>query len=259
MLTLHELQNKFVEGLNAENNSIFSYINSNPKISAIAHLNIYQSSIFGALQKTLNEIFPVCKKLVGNEFFIAMINEYIEKNVSYSPDLANYGSHFSDFISEFKPVKSLPYLPDIARLEWAWHAIYSARQTKKLDMEGLASCYATSGEKIIFHLPPNSFLLSSPYPVHRIWELNQDSCNLNQTIILENNVQYYFLVWRKELEMRIDLLDAIEWQILEYVKAKFNLGELYEKINEMFPKINFETLLPSLFAKGWLTEFEIEW
>ena len=257
MLTLIELQKKFSDGLNIEDNDILNYIRDDMKLSAKEHLQIYQNSIFGAKQKTLKDIYSVCFKLVGQEFFIAMINEYIPKNKSQSADLANYGAHFADFICTYQPAKCLPYLADVARLEWAWHQLFYSPDPKGINFQELEKYYIASPEKIIFCLSPGSTIISSPYPIHQIWAANQDDNNNDQTIVLSENEMFYFFVWRNGLQMRIDLLNPDEWQILTWIKNKPSFNELCTKIDDELPNVNFVELLPNLIRQGWLSEFAI--
>lgn len=257
MQSLHDLQSQFVHDLIHNSEDIFLYIRSSEKLSAKEHLAIYQSSIFGAKQKVLNEIYTVCNKLVGEEFFIAMINEYIPTTISRAPDIADYGADFSDFIADFQPAKSLPYLADVARLEWAWHRIFYARPLQEIDFQKLAECYQNSGDKIIFSLPLDSFLIFSPYPIHQIWEVNQNSYTGDQTVLLPVNEKFYYLVWRKESEMRIDLLNDAEWQILNWIQANFTLSEISERMISELPHVNLEEVLPTMVSKRWLADFNI--
>lgn len=257
MQSLRDLQKLFVKGLDSKDDGILEYIQPSTKLSAKEHLRIYQSSVFGAKQKVLSEIYPVCQKLVGDEFFVAMINQYIPNTISRSPDLASYGADLFSFVKEFAPAKSLVYLSDVVRLEWAWHKIFNAPTSKGIDFQKLAVCYVDAGEKIIFSLPPDSSLLASQYPIHLIWEVNQDAYEGDQTVILSEKMQFYFLVWRNELTMRMDFLSSIEYQILTWIKAKFTLGEICEKVSELLPDIKFEEMLPSMVQQGWLAAFEI--
>lgn len=257
MLTLRELQEQFVKGLNSEDNAVLEHIKSNTRLSAKEHLAIYQSSIKGALQKALREIYSVCHKLVGDDFFIMIMNGYIGHNKSHSSNLAGYGEHLPDFIAGFIPAKSLPYLADVARMEWAWHTLYEAPKSKGMDFEKLASCYSTAGEKIIFKLPPGSTLLDSAYPVHQIWEVNQPDYAGDQTIILPDRVNYYYLIWSKDLVMRIDILQLEEWQILTWMHERFIWGDICDKVSTMLPNINLEEILPKLVQNGWIAEFDV--
>ena len=121
MLSLHELQKQFSSSLKNDDGAISNYI-SNP-----SHFKIYQNSILGTLQKALKEIYPVCLKLVGDEFFLDMVTIYINENPSFSPDLNEYGATLPNFINQFKPAETLAYLSDVTKLEWAWHRAYHAK------------------------------------------------------------------------------------------------------------------------------------
>lgn len=257
MSQLHELQKRFVAALNSNDDAIFTLIQPTAYLSAQEHLAIYQSSITGALQKALKEIYPVCRKLVGEDFFIGMINPYIEHYSSQAPDLASYGEHLADFIATFPPAMSLPYLADVARLEWAWHSLFTARASRGVAFDQLAAQSETQGERIIFLMPPKSSLLTSPYPIHRIWEVNQDDYTNEQAIVLPDNARFYYLVWRKELGMRIDLLERETWQILTWMQAKVPWGEICEKVSQTLPQVDLESWLPQSVSTGWIAEFEI--
>lgn len=257
MPTLAELQTKFVAGLNKKDNDILNYIDTRQHLSAADHLHIYQSSIFGIKQKSLQEIYSVCQKLVGEVFFIAMINQYIPTRESRASDLAKYGEDLPIFIQHYTPADCLPYLPDVARLEWAWHALFTAQEADGIDFQSLANYYAQSPEKIIFILAPSGTLLSSPYPVHRIWEVNQDDYEGDEMITLPKNEMFYYFIWRQGIQMRIDLLEIDEWTLLNSIKKKLTLDILCKEVCDALPDIRFEELLPRVVSKGWLGGFEI--
>ena len=99
MLTLLELQKQFADGLNEKNDSILSSIKISKAIGPPEQLNIYRSSLISSLQKISKEIYPVCEKLVGHDFFLKMIDQYISFNPSTSFDLNQYGESFADFIA----------------------------------------------------------------------------------------------------------------------------------------------------------------
>lgn len=251
MLSLNELQREFIKGLRSESNEILKMICSN-QLSSHDHLEIYRKSVMGSFQKVLKEIYPVCLKLVGEEFFIAMINIYIEKTVSTSTDIGNVGRNFSDFVANFAPSESLPYLSDVAKLEWAMHSIFSAPDSPRFDFEKLHRCIQTSEGEIIFILPSGSHLLSSSYPVHRIWEMNQENYTGDQTITLEQNMVYYFLVWKDNLHMRIDQLTRYNWIVVNCFHQNKSLNEICSELSQ---EVDVVEVLPDMVKKGWLVDF----
>jgi hypothetical protein len=259
MTTLHDIQKDFVDSLiSAENKAIFQHIERSQHLTQQQHVDIYRRNILGTFQKTLEAIYAVCFKLVGEEFFSGMAQIYMTSAYSHSPDLEDYGSDFADFISDFSPAKSLPYLADVARLEWAWHRIFSAPDQPEFDFQALANCFETDGDRIIFLLPEESFLLSSPYPIHQIWEMNQDHYSGSQTLILEDGTQHYFFIWRHGIELRIDSLTHLEWELLSRLKNQLCLGEIQMQLSQHFPEANLVEILPILIQRKWLVGFRLK-
>lgn len=256
MLSLYDIQKNFIAALRDEKNAnaIFAYINPTTKLSVHEHFFIYKNSIIGALQKTLQAIYFVINKLVGDDFFIGMANYYIAKTPSYSSDLSDYGATFANFIADFPPAQSLPYLADVAHLEWASHSLFSVADNPIMNFQKLAACY-TAGNDLLFLLPNGSSLLHSVHPIHRIWEVNQSSYTGDQTIILEENMEYYFLIWRQNQEIRIDLLTHTEWQILTWINEKLTLSALCETAAQLLPNADVTEILPQFVSRGWLVDF----
>jgi len=161
MKSLFDIQKEFADALNNQDDSILNEIVSSDVMSAKEHLAIYQNSMIGVLQKTLSDIYPVCLKLVGEDFFIHMINNYISQTPSYSPDLSEYGHHFASYVAEYPGASSLVYLSDLVKLEWAWHQLFNKPDSQLFDFQKLAACDRDSQEHIVFLLPPCSELISS--------------------------------------------------------------------------------------------------
>src|SRR3546814_3289038 len=89
------------------------------------------------------------------------------------PQLLHYGDRFADFLAGFKPVRALLYLPDVARLEWARHEAYFAGHADPLDPAALAGMPPERYLELALDLHPAVRLVTSWYPIDRIWEANQ--------------------------------------------------------------------------------------
>lgn len=254
MFTLEQCQHLFAAGLKSSNTDILNLITPH-SVSAAHEFAIYQNSVIGLKQKSLQTIYAVCHRLVGTEFFIAMITEYIQQTPSRSADLAHYGATLAEFIEHFIPAKSLPYLPDVARLEWAWHRLYSHRFTAPLDFQKLQLRYQENNSDIIFILGDHCTLLQSIYPVHQIWEVNQPTYAGDQTVILEDSQGFFYLIWCKELVNHINSLEKPVWQLLFYISQQWRLEDIYQALIEEFPDIDFSLLLSHVIDQGWVIDF----
>ncbi|MEM8643687.1 MAG: DNA-binding domain-containing protein [Pseudomonadota bacterium] len=131
---------------------------------------VYRNNVYAGLINTLEGRFPATAKLVGEDFFRAMCREYVEGTPPVSAVLLNYGADFPDFIGGFPPASAVPYLADVARIEWAWHAAYHAADAEPLSQEALTVLGARA-EATAFKLHPSASVVRSRYPVITIWEL----------------------------------------------------------------------------------------
>jgi hypothetical protein len=254
MTALSRLQHEFLAGIyHPSTTSLFlNYIQANPLVSRETQFAIYRNSIIGRLQKALKAIYPVCYKLVGHDFFMHLATCYIEETPSYSPDLNTYGENLPDFIRDFPNTETLPYLADVASLEWAWHRLYGAPDSSAFDFQKLADLYADAGEEIIFLLPPRTTLLTSRYPIHRIWEINQLDYTEDTTITLEADQTFAIFIWQQQHVFRINLILPVEWQILSWFQQGLTLGRVCECAGELFPDLNIAELLPDFVKNGWI-------
>lgn len=132
----------------------------------------YRSNYFSRLISTLEAQFPVTSQLVGQDFFSALVQEYATRFPPSSPFLSQYGKDFSNFLMDFEPVQQVPYLPDVARLEWA----RAIAQT----VIGLPPRPLSSEEDILhaLNLPVSlalgASLVHSAYPIGTIWARHQE-------------------------------------------------------------------------------------
>jgi hypothetical protein len=133
-------------------------------------LGVYRNNVYASLIDALANRFPMAARLVGDEFFRAMARVYVEKDPPRSPILLFYGEGFPGFVADFPPAMPVPYLADVMRLEWAWHAAYHAADVEPLPLAALREA-AWGASEVSLTLHPSLHVVRSPYPVITIWQL----------------------------------------------------------------------------------------
>ncbi|MCK5432550.1 MAG: putative DNA-binding domain-containing protein [Gammaproteobacteria bacterium] len=263
MISLEQLQEHFYAAIfehgsdNHTTSKLGHYINETEGLSSIDHFNIYKGSITASLNRTLREIYPVCNRLTGDNFFNAMGKEYMRNTPSRSADLANYGEDFQSFIANFKHTENLPYLPDVARLEWAWHRAFNAADESGIDLAALGKVSEADKPHIVFYLPTSASLIASEFPIHHIWQVNQpDFKGDDQVDLDEGGIK--LLVWREDYTMRIDPLDDVEWSILNEIETGNTFDTVCSHLCRHDPAPDIENILPALVQRGWIASFLIE-
>lgn len=133
---------------------------------------VYRNNVAHGLSRALAQRFAVIERLVGAEFFAAMARVYLAAHPPASPRLFLWGGDFADFLAGFPPVRGLPYLPDVARLEWLRGEAYHAADAAPVPAEALARAAAAAGA-VRLGLHPSLRLFRSRLAAVTIWQANQ--------------------------------------------------------------------------------------
>lgn len=142
--------------------------------------NLYQTNLIACLAST----YSVVAQLVGQDCFQQMAKQYIKTFPSRSPNLNDYGDNFPEFINTIAEVGSLPYLSDIARLEWLYLQCQNEEAAIAVSWEATAELFAQFGLGLCFKLQPHVRLLQSHYPIDDIWHWHQQ--HQQETLTLSN-------------------------------------------------------------------------
>jgi hypothetical protein len=193
---------------------------------AAQRLRIYRNNVLTSLTNALGDVYPVVARLVGEGFFRHAAHAYIGRHPSRSGNLHEFGAAFPEFLRGFAPARRLPYLGDVARLEWAWHESFHAPEHPPLDLARLAAVPDSEHENLRFTLHSAARLVASPYPMLRIWEVNQDGYAGESEVSLDAGGEQV-LVARPELEVMVHRLAAGEFAFLRALSERQTLGGAY--------------------------------
>jgi hypothetical protein len=167
--------------------------------------SVYRNNVIGGLVGALSERFPVCLRLVGEEFFRAMAQCYACAFPPCVPMMFEYGDTFANFVSSFEPAGALPYLPDVARLEYAVGRAYHAADAAPLPLNIVRSLPAHGLDEATASFHPSMQVVPSRYPMLSIWR--RDMSN-EETTQLELARGEDVLVVRPYLDVEVSELPA---------------------------------------------------
>ncbi len=135
--------------------------------------DIYRNNVREGLVGALEARHPVTSRLVGKPFFAILADHFIAAHPPRSPVLLEWGDAFGDFTAAFEAAESVPYLPDIIRLEGARNRAYHAADMDLLLPDRLAAIDSDELEDLVLTPHPAMTILRSAFPVATIWEMNQ--------------------------------------------------------------------------------------
>jgi hypothetical protein len=218
MPSLHELERAVAAGIYAADPAAAAHVRAG-RFPAEQHLQVYRHNVFESLTGALKAVYPVVERLVGEGFFRYAAEAYIRRHPPASGNLHDFGGGFAAFLTAFAPAAALVYLPDVARLEWAWHEAFHAADAPALALERLAEVPSARYGELRFTLHPSARLIESEYPCLRIWQVNQPDWSGDETVDLaEGGVR--LLVIRRGLEVRIEPLSPGEHALLAALAAR---------------------------------------
>lgn len=169
---LRETQARFADALLGGDSAAADLIRGGA-LTPARRLEIYRHNVMTNLRGALRDIYPVVERIVGEAFFLHAADQFIAETPSRSGDLNRFGVEWADFLSTYSHAAELPYLADVARLEWAWHECFHGADRDALDLARLADVPPEEHADLCFKLHPAVRLLASSYPLLRIWQVNQ--------------------------------------------------------------------------------------
>src|SRR5476651_119238 len=135
-----------------------------------ARLAIHRHHIARSLANALAGTFPTVQALVGADFFRRIAGAFVARHPPTQPVLAEYGSDFAGFLAAEEAMHGLPYLADMARLDWALNVAFHSPRSLGADLAGVLPEALLSK---VLTLVPGAALVRSRYPIDRIWTASQ--------------------------------------------------------------------------------------
>lgn len=246
MPSLREIQQEIMRilvlGGNAE---IPAFIR--PGARAMRGLEAYRNTARTNLHNALRGVYPVVERLVGKGFFTFAAEKHIDSIPSTSGDLNRYGVEFPAFLRSFQPAAGLPYLADVAALEWACHQVHGAPEAHPGAFDHLRTVAPEDYGRLVPRLHPAVRLLKSPYPILDIWRKNQSAYDGDRSVSLSQGGDT-LLVRRTPAGIEIERLDPAEWHLL----LQSSLGACLEQTLSGLPDFDLAAVLARHSGTGVL-------
>ncbi len=221
------------------------------------HLAIYRNNVLENLTGALEAVYPVVRRLVGDVFFHYAARQYACLHPSVSGDIHCFGSSLADFLVNFLGARDLVYLPDVARLEWLLHETFHAADHPALDLQRLAELPADHYPQIRFKLHPACRMMTSRYPVLRIWETNQPGYVGEDRVKLEEG-GLNLLIHRPQFTPEIVSLSSSGYVLLQAFSSGLSLNHALPLALSAQPDFAFGAFLREQVGQSVLVDFYLE-
>jgi len=222
-------------------------------IGAGERLDIYRSTFASVLTTALRLSYPAVYCLVGAAFFEAAARSFIERHPPQCACLDDYGAEFPDFLSGFAPASSLPYLPDVARLEWAVSRALHAADAEPLDARRLAALDDGEQGRVTFAPHPSLAFVQAQYPADDIWRAVLEEDDAALSAIDPEASRAWLLVQRLPGGVEVRRMSESAWRFTAALSAGRSLAAALAAAGD----IDAPALLAEHLAAGRFADFSL--
>jgi hypothetical protein len=197
-----------------------------PHGSIGARWEIHVSGYVSRMAEALQNDYPAVHRIVGSRVFRDLARRYLGTHPSRSFDLGRAGQYLPAFLRDDTLSERLPFLPDLARLEWAIADACVAVDAEPLRWRQLTAFDPATILDLQLKLIPGTSWIGSDYPLLDLWECRnlQD----HEISIPVEGRESIVLVHRSGLAVRCRSLRPEQAMLLAIVRRGCSLAELLE-------------------------------
>ena len=201
-------------------------IRSTPELDAAERMNIYSQGYFLRLRDALAEDFEAVQKSLGKTEFDRVTRDYLAYNPSRSPTLGEAGRWFPDFLDRHPVSTKNPWLPQLARLEWAVVEAFFAREIPAGDFQKLARWSPEEWASARAVLDPSVKLFKMSWPTLKFWQLRNEKTSVKRPT---QAAAEYLIVLRDDKWVNVHSLDPVEFELLRLLDQGLTLGTIAQR------------------------------
>jgi hypothetical protein len=167
-------------------------------------LAAYQANGHELAERSLRAAYPVVAALVGGDSFATMACELWHRHPPVRGDLACWGDALPAFVDHNPQLADVPYLADVARVEWALHRAAGAPDAGA-DPASFALLTQADPATFTLRLAPGTAVVTSDWPVASLVtaHLHEDPSLAVAAGRVQARAAECARVWRQGLRPRI--------------------------------------------------------
>lgn len=203
---------------------------------------VYRNTSARGAVEALRASFATVNELLGEDGFTLAALEFRREQQPAGPVMSDYGAGFPAWLAGQPWTCELPYLADVARLDWLWLESFLAAGADALPRQYGAN------SRIALHPATRFAWLATP--ALTIWQAHREPEGFDQ---LEP-------AWREEgalftrpgLCVRVEAIDAACHRLLLACATPARVDECVAAVASDFPEADFPALLQRCVASGAL-------
>jgi hypothetical protein len=217
-------------------------------LQARESLAVYADMYLARLIDALRETFPNLARLLGDETFAALAEDYVRRHPSEHHDIGRAGRLLPDFLRQH-PDPERPDLADLAELEWARQCVFFAASPPPIGAEAFARLEAAELARTWLLLSPALRVLHLDHAVAPLWRRLESGERPDAPAVNRSALA----VWRRGAEVFHCPLALDEAAALERASGAGTLPEICESFAAREdPSAAAHGAIASWLAEGWV-------
>lgn len=191
--------------------------------------DVYRNNRAMSLIDSLRSTYPAVCKLTGEAFFGAAARSYIDRYPPPGPVMAEFGSEFSAHLQTLPNSEKVPYLADVAKLEWRWLQCYHSADAAVLELSALAQLSGDEITDVSLVCHPALFAMKSAWPIGSIWTVCTQG---EQTTVSAASVDMKqaecVVITRPGIQVLTNIVPEPGWVFLNALQTGSSIGDAAE-------------------------------
>jgi hypothetical protein len=212
-------------------------------------LKAYQANGHALAVRALQAAYPVLTQLLGEDSMGDLARAYWHAFPPQRGDLAHWGEGLEGFVAQSMQLQDVPYLPDVARLEWVLHSLATLEDATP-DPNSLALLTTEDPNTLWLRLAPGTTIVCSDWPVATLHAAHGDNGPSFDDVsrLLQAGVAEDAVIWQQGFQARVRPAQAGETAFLRNLLVQVSLGPALDAS----PNLDVSNWLPLAVQSGLL-------
>lgn len=214
---------------------------------------VYRNTALQAALSALAATYPTVEQLLGEEGFAAIALRFARSVRPVSPMLSDYGETFADWLALQPALGDLPYLADVARIDWMCVEAHRAADASLLDQGALADSTPESWMKRRAALHPATRISWFRLPAPSIWLAARDG--MLDAAFEPDWCAEGVLVTRPVDAVQVVRIDAATHRLLGGIRLGESIGQAACAAAALYPHADIGQSFARILESGAISTF----
>ncbi len=189
-------------------------------------LSVYSGGYTARMHESMTEAYEAVKKVLGRPDFWQLAQDYAAKFPSRHYNLNYAGRFLPEFLKTDERLKKIPFLEDLARLEWKIMEAFHAFDTQAVTPSEFAAVPLEDWEQAKLFFQPSVSIEKSEWPVLDIWKTRREDVELPAKV---KKAPQQVLVFRIGTEVHAKAIDAKHYAFMQALLSGERLSDALGK------------------------------